>query len=312
MTPVEVSAAGGAIALLLLLVVPSLNHVKQQARIRVCLSNLRTIGQAGSAYAGEFADLPWVLPAGYQAGGKTYNWIYFTEFIWGGGLTEKTVSDWEYSGMSGYVGVNAVNSDFNTVPPKYRPLNRYISADVHWDNTKARRVTRPKELPAVFKCPDDASALLPTVGGSNPTPRPGDLFRSWDWYGTSYATNWYWIYYYSSNGGISTLLDEGRGLLKRTEFRAREASRLVVHMENQLNFSLHAARPPGYTGGPWAGDGRNLVGWHGALDYHTAAFLDGSARYQEFDTRFLLGKNWTIWPAKPWTGRWAPYNDIDP
>ena len=35
-----------------------------------------------------------------------------------------------------------------------------------------------------------------------------------------------------------------------------------------------------------------------------AAFLDGNGRYRQFDTRFVFGSNWTIWPNNPWRGTW--------
>ena len=318
MTPVEASLVGGVVALLLLVMVPSLNHAKEQARIRVCLSNLRTIGQASSAYITEYADLPWALPAPYTAGGNTYdNWSFFTEFIWGGGMTDKTAADWNDSGLAalnGWDGTTIVAADFNVVPPKVRPLNRFFSSEVYWTNTRPGRTRRPKELPAVFKCPDDHTAVAPAVGAVQPSHDLNSAFRTWDWWGTSYAVNWYWPYYYTPSGAnfLGILLTQGKSFLKSTQLRDRAAAETVVFMENQLNFALRGARPPGSSGGPWANPGANEVGWHGRLNYHAAAFLDGSARYQRFDTRYLIGKNWTIWPAKPWEGQWAQYNDIDP
>ncbi len=50
-------------------------------------------------------------------------------------------------------------------------------------------------------------------------------------------------------------------------------------------------------------------GWHRKLNMHVAAFLDGSARYQYYDTRYVDGPGWTTWPNRPWPGAWAVYND---
>jgi hypothetical protein len=81
-----------------------------------------------------------------------------------------------------------------------------------------------------------------------------------------------------------------------------------------MNYAMSGARPPGYSGGPWDGQDapKQLVGWHKKRNRHVATFLDGSARYDRFDTRFVFGSNWTIWPNRPWKGEWAPYDDIAP
>ena len=100
---------------------------------------------------------------------------------------------------------------------------------------------------------------------------------------------------------------QGSNLMKGKQ--GGNASEFLVYMENSLNYALEAARPPTYTGGPWGGLGKQLVGWHGKLNQHAAAFLDGHATYMRFDTRANSGKGWTIWPSKPWGNGWETYND---
>lgn len=70
---------------------------------------------------------------------------------------------------------------------------------------------------------------------------------------------------------------------------------------------MNNARPRGATN-PLAARNTGL-GWHKKRDFHAAGFLDGSARYQRFDTRFIGGPGWTTWPNKPWLDAWAQYND---
>ena len=48
------------------------------------------------------------------------------------------------------------------------------------------------------------------------------------------------------------------------------------------------------------------------MNQHAAAFRDGSARYQTYDTRFVWGTGWTTWPNKPWAGDWTAYNNTTP
>ena len=52
-----------------------------------------------------------------------------------------------------------------------------------------------------------------------------------------------------------------------------------------------------------------LRGWHRQLNLHAAGFLDGSARYSYYDTRYVDGPGWTTWPKRPWTYGWEEYND---
>ena len=103
----------------------------------------------------------------------------------------------------------------------------------------------------------------------------------------------------------------GSTLLKVKD--GRFAAEFILFMEGNLDFALEAAKPPGYQGAPWApGPGKNLLGWHGKLNKHSATFLDGHAAYMTMDTRYVYGNSWSEWPNKPWAGGWAQYNDRTP
>ena len=177
----------------------------------------------------------------------------------------------------------------------------------------------------MFQCPSDHNPHVPFVGALNLVPEDGDFPPCWEFWGNSYPINWYWPYYYmAAPPGGTENYDEfhevigavpDRQSLGKVMFRRKVggfASEFIMFYENQLNFALEAAKPPGYTGGPWASASKNLRGWHGKRDHHVAAFLDGSARYQVFNTRYISGPNWTIWPTRPWYGEWEPYSDIVP
>ena len=93
----------------------------------------------------------------------------------------------------------------------------------------------------------------------------------------------------------------------------RHATEFILSYENHMNYALEGGKPPGYTGAPWGGEARkSLVGWHKERDRHVAGFFDGSARYRRYDTRFVFGEGWTIWPTKPWTDVWEAHNDLPP
>ena len=98
-TLIELLVVVAIISLLISILLPALSRAREQARVTVCLANLRTIGQAANAYLLDFDDLPWGLPNPYGVdGSKSYSFQYYTEFIWGGGMPDKSTADWNGAG----------------------------------------------------------------------------------------------------------------------------------------------------------------------------------------------------------------------
>ena len=198
-----------------------------------------------------------------------------------------------------------------------RPLNEYMSPGVWWCDPERRgtgnplRRQRPMKLPSFFKCPSDSTAAVPVWGGSS-DPGDGELpetpFPTWEWWGTSYAVNWYWGSYYCEghpNEIVGVLTTLGPELMQQKADRG--ASEFALFYENRLNWAFEAAVPRGYPSGD---EPRSLQAWHGQQDVHAAGFADGSARYQYFDTRYIDGPGWSLWPNRPWDGTvWEPYQD---
>jgi prepilin-type N-terminal cleavage/methylation domain-containing protein len=327
-TLIELLVVVAIIAMLIAILLPALGRAKEQARVAKCLANERSIILAATTYAADSKDLPWVLPRRFTADGRMYttSGTVITEYIWGGGMPVSTDADWEAAGRP---GLRPSRKDNHQLPPRHRPLNRYLSSTVSWDAEPTspaaqERRDRP-ETPDFFVCPSDTTPFVPVVGQLNPPPENDYPWQCWWFWGTSYPINWYWPYYYQQAppGGTGVYRNFGPIIGARQDVPGlgrhlirdklgRFASEFIVFYENQLNFALEAAKPPGHLGGPWASDSKSLRGWHKQMDYHAAAFLDGSARYQRFDTRFVFGPNWTIWPNKPWGGAWEPYNDLAP
>lgn len=340
-TLIELLVVVAIIALLISILLPSLAGAREQARIAKCLSNLRSITQAGVQYVSDQKsgkpDLPWGTPSPYVAGGETATFTIYSEVVYGGNMPNKSGQDWQiFDGtLTPNDGLRPNQLDCYRVRPKNRPLNRFIGSSVSWDAPPANG-NAPRPIPAeqneIFLCPSDNHPLIPWVSQNNGVPDAVAFLRTFDFWGTSYPINWYWPYYYQrvslgtsnpyngdflrilgaiqQNGrtipGLGTRLVSGRDGSKASEF--------VIFSENSLHFALEASRPWGYTGAPWhPSPAKQLVGFHGRLNMHSAGFFDGHAAYRKYDTRNVFGTGWTVWPGKPWLGIWANYqNNVPP
>ncbi|MBK8913736.1 MAG: prepilin-type N-terminal cleavage/methylation domain-containing protein [Phycisphaerales bacterium] len=345
-TLIELLVVVAIIALLISILLPSLSAARETARVSVDLSNQRQLLLGANTYLNDGnSDIVFAFPFNYSLNGQnSLNLGIISEFIWGGGLPDKDLNPatWRSTGLPDSENAYNYNMDILAISPKHRPLNRYIFPSVSWDQpervgrTTPARWTRKMELPGVFKCPSDRTVAVPMAGASNRDQTLRESGQSsWEWWGTSYVTNWYWPYYYIGAEGNTAGAGPGRippyssgnrfgsavagngslpgqpgfpslGKVLMKDKGGRWASEFMLFQENRLNFALEGARPRGVRNNTQA---KNLRGWHGKLNMHVAGFLDGSARYDRFDTRFVDGPGWTTWPNKPWTDGWAQYND---
>lgn len=335
-TLIELLVVVAIIALLISILLPALQRAKEQGRIAVCASNARAICQAGAAYRMEFSDFPWVLPSGYQTNGTAYSFSILTEFIWGGGMPDKVNTQWVYGGFSPAGPANSANgtggTDVYKLPPRFRPMNPYLYPNPFENPSRDKNPNRWKlpmnDLPGLFVCPSDKTPFVPELGDADPATEPETPASTWEFWGTSYAINWYWAYYYNDGAGMTA--EEGKlsaynapikvlgasgangppGLGKRMLNRNNTAgwdSRFLLFMENRLNEALESARPELLGSNPEA---KSYSGWHGKKDQHLAGYLDGHAEIRTFDTRYVRGTGWTSWPNTPWFDSWAPFDGI--
>lgn len=334
-TLIELLVVVAIIGLLISILLPSLVKAREQVRVTACLSNMRQLAQSTVAYLGDHqydGSVVFSFPVGYKIGDYDPRINMFTEFGWGGGLPSEENWDPQW-GTNPYAEPSYC--DIVVVRPKNRVLNPYLSPVVSWDNDRrwdpggaeanlaainAARTALPMELPSYFKCPSDTDPLVPYNGGTSGTYDDESPEPSWSYWGTSYASNWYWpIYYqhappgsvapYNGNylsivaGKANTLPSLARPMLSQKS--GRSASEFVLFYENRMNFALDHARPRGYDYQP----PKELRGWHKSPNMFITSFLDGSARYRKFDTRYVDGPGWTIWPNRPWDGDWAAYTN---
>lgn len=325
-TLIELLVVVAIIALLLSILLPSLDRAKEQSRVVVCLSNLRTIATATVTYLTEHDDIVFAFPFDYVLDGQGMNYTLITEFIWGGGVPNKTAQDWNATRTQGPNPLG-YRTDVYWTRPKDRPLNRYVSSSVSWDSpervgTNPFRVSRAMDLPNFFKCPSDRTVAVPLANGQNNDLTGETPWSTWEFWGTSYPSNWYWPYYFQSAppGNQAPYSSDfarivagsnapprcgslGRHIMK--DKRARWAAEFIMFYENRMNYAMDGARPRGVNNSA----AKSFRGWHRQKDYHAAAFLDGHAAYRKFDTRYVDGEGWTTWPNKPWQGGWAQFND---
>jgi hypothetical protein len=288
--------------------------------VATCLANLRFISQAASSYVQEHGTLVFVFPWDYVIWSDGYydpGFHLATEFIWGGGVPDKRRGEWDESW-----GPNPVTLQTDTycITPADRPLNEYMVPGVWWSHPdriqgRPERYQIPMELPDFFKCPADSSPVAPFAGvPADPNSMVYDPNNpSWAWWGTSYAINWYWATFYTEMGVALIGTTSSPGVLDGDRHRQilqskldHGASEWPLFYENGMNFALQAARPRDL-----AHDMPPLLpGWHGHESTHAAGFADGSARYRRFETQYVDGPGWTLWPSRPWDGTpWEPYQD---
>lgn len=344
-TLIELLVVVAIIGLLISILLPALSRAKEQGRIGVCLSNERQLGTAANAYMLDNVDFLWAVPFGYQTRQWRFPFGLATEFIYGGGMPDKTFQDYNNAGVGGIGPINPGNSsnpaDVNAIPPRFRPVNRYVDPGVSWDQgardprigANNPRTALPADTPGIFRCPSDKTVQVPSlrnIGTPNPPIEEDLAVASWDYWGNSYPANWYWAYYFSDgvrggagfeigdqiyadravclglllNSGGATARDGlGAKMLNRDPAGGWE-SQFVMIYENMFNYAAEGARPQNYDSNPGI---RNYVGWHGQLNFHSAVYRDGHADYGTRDTRYVRGTGWTTWPNLPWTGIWSRY-----
>ena len=211
------------------------------------------------------------------------------------------------------------SADVYYIRPVDRPLNKYLDAEVTWDHPlrikpNSERTQIPMELPSYFICPSDRTPWVPSADGSDPLTEYDTNDSTWEWWGTSYAINWYWAYALFDTppeaGHNADFLTQGvaNGAVTRRLINSkndRGSAEFVLFMENQFNYAAENAVPQHMA--DVAQVPRIYVGWHGQENMHAAAFLDGHAEYKYFDTRYVAGPGWTTWPnPEMWNAYWQP------
>lgn len=235
------------------LVVPVLRTVDEEARIAVCLGNVRQLMTATSQYLDDYDDR---FPVVVQQAGGAYG-----------------VCSWSYGGKTADDYWKDVSSGVFYIPAAERPINPYLlGAWVEPDQVHEGVVIARTEVP-VLRCPSDHYSHQRSPY-EDPPP-----FGSYDDVGTSYHVNLHAI----EDTNIDVWAGDGAGwnlLAQRLvrDVQNGQSATFTWYVENPMDAALH--------------DLTLRLGDHGTVATYTAGFLDGHAVNQFMDTTRWCGPGW--------------------
>ncbi len=295
-TLIELLVVIAIIALLISILLPSLEAARRQAKQSVCLSNIKNIATSSQVYAADDQQA-WGIPV------HPLQYAQCEEQMTGGLCTKPTfIGAYEWGGKSG-VGrpgfaefPGMLGSKYGTAAgfgPATRPMNHILYKDGITDawggggrfNHEQGQRDTTLELD-LFKCPGDD-------GG----PR-GAHCRDWvanpdrssfDHFGNSYAANVFMVQARGAAIGPGFAVNEmgSNSPYLRPLSRVPTPARTIFYEENvgrwawackreRCDGSLNALVLPGVDPGPT----KSVRGWHGKAWTFTRSFVDAHAAYQ--------------------------------
>lgn len=285
-TLIELLVVIAIIALLIAILLPSLNGARERAKSTYCLANLRTIVQCSAMYMDNEEN-------------RLIVWYPHTPYpVPGVGVR----TPWAFGGSKARMVSAALNNqtwDSTLLPAELRPLNKFVA---------------PLALGAdeirVYQDPGDRTSACGIIGT---TPVIGDdevSANSWLVNGSSYTLNTHFMqgYAYEEFGNYTFNLgpspefpaDQNGYNKQYTRRIARhmvggKASRFIIWCEQGFyNMGLNA--------GPTLGASQAVpqrIGWHREFSKWCFAKADGSAEYAYYDTRLaVVPGGTTVWEPK--------------
>ncbi len=265
-TLVELLVVVSIIALLISILLPSLQGARDNAKSVKCAVNMRSIVQAGLTYASEDRQ-EWGIPVNEADAEFPESWR----------------SNYSFGGKSGTGATGVVSSSyFSGASPRFhgsihRPLNRVLYPKANFYTAVGpfgSWLPDTKEDLPVYECPGDKG--FPGMHMKGWAGRPQDT--SYDYFGTAYSAN---VYLVSSAGAGQPV--RSNSPYQRSLSRVPNAGNTIIYMENAARYAAYANnselnQPTNNCWWPYTYGNFTAKGWHKKNWRFNVGFCDGSAR----------------------------------
>lgn len=274
-TLLELLVVIAIIALLISILLPSLEAARRASKSSACMAHVKNIATSSLVYE---ADDPngWgipVHPLQYQQDPQNPTYVGAYEYGGKSGI-----------GRPGYVGAQGSSVDLTTSKygtragfgPPTRPLNAILYPGGFKDNSRDRRgwITDTQLELNLFKCPADDGA--PRGGHCEDWVKNYPQRSSFDYFGTSYAAN---IFMVTSLGGQGCFQSNSPYL--RPTSRVPTPARTLYYEENIGRWAWACREDQcDFLTGVDPGPTKVVRGWHGRDWTYNRAFVDAHAETQ--------------------------------